>query len=100
MFPNDDCARFFASEHSKNLRALAIETLAKLHVRRNGLLPPVVFDVAIFFNVAHGSRLTRLACAPQSTGAGLPSGRGARARRLHLSQAGRMRYWVGKFPDA
>src|SRR5437016_1733059 len=54
MFANHDCARFFASEHSKNLRALAIEALAELHVRRDRLLPPVVFNVSVLSDVAHG----------------------------------------------
>jgi hypothetical protein len=54
MFTDGDCARFFASEHSKNLRALAIKTVAELYVRRDRLLPPVVFYVSIFSNVAHG----------------------------------------------
>src|SRR5438552_14426936 len=53
MFTDDDCARFFASEESENLRALAIKAFAELHVRRNRLPPPIAFDVPIFFNVAH-----------------------------------------------
>src|SRR5438876_563543 len=53
MFTDDDCARFFASEHSKDLRALAIKTFTKFHVLRDRFLPPVVFDVPVFFNVAH-----------------------------------------------
>jgi hypothetical protein len=53
MFADDHCARFFVSEKSKNLRALAIKALAELHVRRDRLLPPIVFYVSIFFNVAH-----------------------------------------------
>jgi hypothetical protein len=53
MFTYNDCARFFASEESKDLRALAIKTLAELHVRRDRLLPPVVFNVSVFSNVAH-----------------------------------------------
>jgi hypothetical protein len=36
------------------LRALAIKALAELHVWRDWLLPPVVFHVSIFSNVAHG----------------------------------------------
>ena len=55
MFTDDDRARFFASEHSKYLRALAIKTFAELYVRRDRLLPPVVFYVSIFSNVAHES---------------------------------------------
>ncbi len=54
MFTDDDCARFFASEHSKDLRALAIKALAKCDVRRDGFRPPIAFDVPIFSNVAHG----------------------------------------------
>src|SRR5262249_54487635 len=54
MFADDDRVRFFASKSSKNLRTFAIKSVAKLHVRRNRLRPPVVFDVSIFFNVAHG----------------------------------------------
>ena len=54
MFTDDDCARFFASEESKDLRALAIKTLAKCDIRRDWLCPPIPFDVPIFSNVAHG----------------------------------------------
>ena len=54
MFADDDCARFFASEKSKNLRALAIKAFAELHIRRDWLPPPIVFHVSIFSNVAHG----------------------------------------------
>src|ERR1700754_886127 len=54
MFTNNDCARFFASEKSKNLCTLAIKTFAKLHVRRDRFLPPILFNVSVFFNVAHG----------------------------------------------
>ena len=53
VFADDDCARFFASKLSKNLRALAIKAVAELNVRRDRLRPPVTFDVAIFSNVAH-----------------------------------------------
>ena len=53
MFADDDCARFFVSEKSKNLRGLAIKALAKLHIRRDRFPPPIVFDVPIFSNVAH-----------------------------------------------
>jgi hypothetical protein len=53
MLADDDCARFFASEKSENLRALAIKALAELYVRRNRLPPPIVFHVSIFSNVAH-----------------------------------------------
>jgi hypothetical protein len=53
MFADDHCARFFASEKSKNLRTLAIKTLAELHIRRDRLPPPIVFHVSIFSNVAH-----------------------------------------------
>src|SRR6267142_5023837 len=54
MFTDDDCARFFASEHSKDLRALAIKAVAKCDIRRDRLRPPIAFDVPIFSNVAHG----------------------------------------------
>jgi hypothetical protein len=53
MVAHDHCARFFVSEKSENLRGLAIKAFAKLHVRRDWLPPPIVFHVAIFFNVAH-----------------------------------------------
>src|SRR4029077_4125283 len=53
MFADDHCPRFFVSEKSENLRALAIKALAELHVRRDRLLPPIVFYVSIFSNVAH-----------------------------------------------
>ena len=54
MFADDHCARVFVSEKSENLRALAIKTLAELHVRRDRLLPPVMFYVSIFSDVALG----------------------------------------------
>jgi hypothetical protein len=54
MFTDDDCARFFASEFSENLCALAIKALAKCHIRRDRLRPPIAFDMPIFSNVAHG----------------------------------------------
>jgi hypothetical protein len=54
MFADDDGMRPFVSEKPKNLRAFAIEALAKVHARRDWLLPPVVFHVSILFNVAHG----------------------------------------------
>src|SRR5438034_256493 len=54
MFTDNDCARFFASELSENLRALAIKALAKCNIRRDRLRPPIAFDVPIFSNVAHG----------------------------------------------
>ena len=54
MFTDDDCARFFASEESKDLRALAIKALAKYDIRRDRFRPPIIFDVPIFSNVAHG----------------------------------------------
>jgi hypothetical protein len=53
VFANDDCARLFVSEKSKNLRGLAIEAFAEFHVRWDRLPPPIAFDVPIFFNVAH-----------------------------------------------
>src|SRR4030095_7188406 len=54
MFADDDCAGIFASEESKDLRALAIKAFADLHIRRDRLLPPIAFDVPVFSNVAHG----------------------------------------------
>jgi hypothetical protein len=54
VFADDDGARFFASEKPENLRALAIEAFAELNIRGDWLLPPIAFDVPIFFNVAHG----------------------------------------------
>ena len=53
MVTDDDCARFFASEESKNLRGLALKTFAKYDIRRDRFPPPIVFDVPICFNVAH-----------------------------------------------
>ena len=53
MFANDNCARLFASQISKNLCALAIKSFAELDVRRNRLLPPISFDVSIFSNITH-----------------------------------------------
>src|SRR5258705_5663789 len=59
MFTDDDCARFFASEESKNLRALAIKAVAKCDIRRDRLPPPIAFDVPIFSNVGHGTKTRR-----------------------------------------
>jgi len=53
MFPHDDCVWFFVSEKSENLRGFAIKPFAELHVRRDRLPPPIVFDMPVFFNVAH-----------------------------------------------
>ena len=53
MFSDDDCARFFVSEKSKDLSALAIKALVELHVRRDRLPPPIAFHMPILFNVAH-----------------------------------------------
>src|ERR1051325_2469822 len=55
MLADYDGARLFVPEKPKNLRALAIEALAKFHVWRNRFLPPIMFDVPVFINVAHGS---------------------------------------------
>src|SRR6266550_804707 len=60
MFTDDNCARCFASEHSKDLRALAIKAFPKCDVRRDGLRPPIAFDVPIFSNVAHGIANSRI----------------------------------------
>ena len=56
VFTYDDCARFFASEESKDLRALAIKAVAKCDIRRDRFRPPIAFDVPIFPNVAHGTK--------------------------------------------
>ena len=54
MFTDDDCAQFFASEESKDLRALAIKAVAKCDIWRDRFGPPIAFNVPIFSNVAHG----------------------------------------------
>ena len=54
MFTDDDCARFFTSEESKDLCALAIKAVAKCDIWRDRFGPPITFDVPIFSNVAHG----------------------------------------------
>ena len=59
MFTHDDRARSFVSEESKNLRGLAIKAFAKYDIRRDRFPPPIVFDVPIFFNVAHGTKTLR-----------------------------------------
>src|SRR4030095_776159 len=54
VFADDDCARFFASEFSKNLRGLAIKAVAKCDIWRDRFGPPIAFNVPIFSDVAHG----------------------------------------------
>src|SRR5436190_22746515 len=61
MFTDDDCVRFFAPKLSKDLRALAIKSLAECDIRRDRLRPPVAFDAAIFSDVAHRSATVPIA---------------------------------------
>jgi hypothetical protein len=82
MFTDDDCARFFASELSKNLRALAIKAFRELDVRGDRLRPPIALDASVFSNVAHeylpnGLRAGRLQSSSLThvDGAGPPSAR-------------------------
>src|ERR671919_688766 len=101
MFADNDCARFFASKFTKNLRAFAIKAVAKCDTRRDRLRPPIAFDVPIFSNVAHEFEVRRrIVCASQndwSRPALRPRREGASSS---CSQAVRMRYYVGNFPDA
>src|SRR5712691_11926770 len=53
MLAEDDGARAFVAQKSKNLRGLAIESFAELHVRRNRFRPPIPLYVSILFDVAH-----------------------------------------------
>src|SRR5262245_18830721 len=74
MFTDDDGARCFASEHSKDLRALAIKALAKLHIRRDRLRPPIVFHASIFSDVAHGVANSAILSEAKNLGsAGVPT---------------------------
>src|SRR4030095_6383019 len=51
MFADNHGARFFALKSPTDLRALAIESLAKLHIWWNRIRPPVAFDASIFADV-------------------------------------------------
>src|ERR1043166_8504837 len=69
MFADDDCPGFFASQLPKDLRALAIKSLAECDIRRNRLRPPIAFDLPIFSNVAHdiGRALEHMHVACEAT---------------------------------
>ena len=60
MLADNYCARLFGPKLSKDLGALAIKSLAKLHIARNWLWPPIGFDVSVFFNVAHEGKCPEL----------------------------------------
>jgi hypothetical protein len=53
VIAEDNGARCFASEMAKDLRAFTIEAFAKDNVRRDGVLPPIAFDVPVAFDVTH-----------------------------------------------
>ena len=53
MIADYDGTGFFAVEMAKDLRALAIESLAELDVGRDGVWPPIAFHMSIRFDVAH-----------------------------------------------
>jgi len=53
MLAEHDGAGAFIAQKSKDLRSLAIETFAELHVWRNRLRPPIALYMSILFDVAH-----------------------------------------------
>ena len=53
-------ARFLAPKLSKDLCGLAIKSVAKLHIARNWLWPPIAFDVPVLCNVAHEGKCPEL----------------------------------------
>jgi hypothetical protein len=53
MVADNYCARFLAPKPSKDLRGLAIKSVAELNIARNWLWPPIAFDVSVLSNVAH-----------------------------------------------
>src|ERR1700716_2946295 len=53
MVTDHNCAGFFADHFPKNLRALAIEAFAEFNVWRDRVLPPILFHMSIWFDVAH-----------------------------------------------
>ena len=53
VIANDNRARLRAAQMPKNLRALAIESVAKFYVWRDGVRPPIAFHMPISSDVAH-----------------------------------------------
>ena len=60
VFTDHNCARFFADQLAKNLRALAVKSLAKFHIFRDRLRPPIAFNVSILSDVAHEGKFPEL----------------------------------------
>jgi hypothetical protein len=53
VIANDNRVRLRAAQMPKNLRALAIESVAKFYVWRDGMGPPIAFHMPISSDVAH-----------------------------------------------
>ena len=53
MLADNYCSRFFAPKLSEDLGAFTIKSFAKLNVLRNGLRPPIAFNMSILSDVAH-----------------------------------------------
>src|SRR5215813_8642347 len=102
MFADYDCAWLLAPKLSKDLRALAIETLAELDIRRDWLRPPIAFNISIFSNVAHGigRALEHRHLACEATKGPRLVRISRQARCPQAPQPKRLRYYVGNFPDA
>ena len=60
VFTDHNCARFFADQFAKNLRALAVKSFAKFHIFRDWLRPPIAFNVSILSDVAHKGKFPEL----------------------------------------
>src|SRR5947207_15496282 len=53
MVADGDGTRLFVAQHAKNLRGLTIKSIAKLDVRWDRVVPPIVFHMSILLDVAH-----------------------------------------------
>ena len=53
VVPDDERARIFVAQKTENLRGLAIKTFAEFDIRWNRVVPPIAFDMSIWFDVAH-----------------------------------------------
>jgi hypothetical protein len=57
MIPEDKRVRRLGPYETKNLRGLAVKTVAELNIRWDRILPPIVFHSPVGANVAHVENL-------------------------------------------
>src|SRR5438046_10418826 len=53
VFTDHNCARFFADQFAKNLRALAVKSFAKFHISRSWMRTPLAFNLSLLSIVAY-----------------------------------------------